>query len=81
MTLGPGLATPLVIDSTGLYFRREGHGQRFIGGMSPPTSKMEPSVDNMDVDYDYFDQQCWPILAHRVKAFEDLKVIWIRFPS
>ena len=71
---GPGLATPLVIDSTGLYFRREGHGQTFIGGMSPPTTEMEPSVANMDVDYDYFDQQCWPILAHRVKAFEDLKV-------
>ena len=68
----------MVIDSTGLYFRREGHGQTFIGGMSPPTSELEPSVDNMDVDYDYFDQQCWPILAHRVKAFENLKVIRIR---
>ena len=32
-----GLSTPLVIDPTGLYFRREGHGNNFIGGMSPPT--------------------------------------------
>ena len=68
------MATPLVIDPTGLYFRREGHGNTYIGGMSPPLKEMEPPTDNMDVDYDYFDEQCWPILAHRVKAFENLKV-------
>ena len=71
---GPGLATPLVVDPTGLYFRREGHGNNYIGGMSPPISELEPSTDNMDVDYDYFDEYCWPILANRVKAFENLKV-------
>ena len=72
---GPGLATPLVVDPTGLYFRREGHGNNYIGGMSPPIQDLEPSTDNMDVDYDYFDEQCWPILANRVKAFEELKVL------
>ena len=71
---GPGLSTPLVVDPTGLYFRREGHGNNYIGGMSPPIPELEPSTDNMDVDYDYFDEQCWPILANRVKAFENLKV-------
>ena len=73
--VGPGLSTPLVIDPTGCYFRREGHGNNYIGGMSPPIQEMEPSIDNMDVDYDYFDEHCWPILAHRVKAFENLKVM------
>ena len=72
---GPGLAAPLVVDPTGLYFRREGHGNNYIGGMSPPIQDLEPSTDNMDVDYDYFDEQCWPILANRVKAFEELKVL------
>ena len=71
---GPGLSTPLVIDPTGCYFRREGHGNNYIAGMSPPINEMEPSIDNMDVDYDYFDEQCWPILANRVKSFENLKV-------
>ena len=71
---GPGLSTPLVVDPTGLYFRREGHGNNYIGGMSPPLKELEPSTDNMDVDYDYFDEYCWPILANRVKAFENLKV-------
>ena len=75
LSAGPGLSTPLVIDPTGCYFRREGHGNNYIGGMSPPISEMEPSIDNTDVDYDYFDEQCWPILANRVKAFENLKVI------
>ena len=31
-------------------------------------------IDDVDVDYDYFDEVCWPILGHRVKAFENLKV-------
>ena len=37
-------------------------------------AEMEPPIDDVDVDYDYFDEVCWPILGHRVKAFENLKV-------
>lgn len=33
---GPGLAAPLVIDSSGVYFRREGLGGHYITGASPP---------------------------------------------
>merc|ERR1712212_845616 len=30
--------------------------------------------DNLDVDYDYFNDKIWPLLAHRVPAFEKCKV-------
>ncbi|KAG8568185.1 hypothetical protein GDO81_013908 [Engystomops pustulosus] len=32
---GPGLDCPLLIDSSGAYFRREGLGGNYIGGLSP----------------------------------------------
>ena len=70
---GPGLSTPLVVDPTGFYFRREGHGNNYICGMSPAQGK-EPSIDNTDVDFDFFDGEIWPKLANRVKAFENLRV-------
>ena len=34
----------------------------------------EPSTDDLEVDYDFFEQQIWPELAHRAPAFENLKV-------
>ncbi|KAI5705044.1 hypothetical protein M8J75_011372 [Diaphorina citri] len=70
---GPGVNTPMVVDTTGTYFRREGLGNYYICGKSP-TPEQEPPVDNLDVDYEYFNENVWPHLAHRVKAFEELKV-------
>uniref|UniRef100_F7HSU5 FAD-dependent oxidoreductase domain-containing protein 1 n=1 Tax=Macaca mulatta TaxID=9544 RepID=F7HSU5_MACMU len=32
---GPGLETPLVADTSGAYFRREGLGSNYLGGRSP----------------------------------------------
>ncbi|XP_018307528.1 FAD-dependent oxidoreductase domain-containing protein 1 isoform X1 [Mycetomoellerius zeteki] len=70
---GPGLNTPLTIDPSGTYFRRDGLGGNFIGGKSPEPNE-EPSVENLDVDHEFFDNKVWPLLAHRVPAFESLKV-------
>lgn len=70
---GPGLNTPLTIDPNGTYFRRDGLGGNFIAGRSPAYEN-EPSVDNLDVDYEYFDSDVWPTLAHRVPSFEGIKV-------
>ncbi|XP_021929318.1 FAD-dependent oxidoreductase domain-containing protein 1-like isoform X2 [Zootermopsis nevadensis] len=70
---GPGLNTPLTIDPSGAYFRREGLAGNYICGRSPLPEE-EPSVDNLDVDYDFFDKNVWPILAKRVPAFESVKV-------
>ncbi|KAG7187876.1 hypothetical protein KM043_013855 [Ampulex compressa] len=70
---GPGLNTPLTIDPSGVYFRRDGLGGSYIGGKSPEEHE-EPVVDNLDVDHDYFDNRVWPALANRIKAFQRLKV-------
>ncbi|XP_058803448.1 FAD-dependent oxidoreductase domain-containing protein 1-like [Phymastichus coffea] len=70
---GPGLNTPMTIDPTGVYFRREGLNNHYICGRCPLDGE-EPSINNLDVDLEFFDNSIWPTLAHRVKAFENLKV-------
>jgi len=71
---GPGMDCPLVIDPCGVYFRREGLGGNYLCGQSP-TEEQEPTDTDLSVvDMDWFDEQVWPVLANRVKAFESLKV-------
>jgi FAD-dependent oxidoreductase domain-containing protein 1 len=53
--------------------RREGLAGNYICGRSPLPEE-EPSIDNLDVDYDFFDKNVWPALASRVPAFESVKV-------
>jgi FAD-dependent oxidoreductase domain-containing protein 1 len=62
-----------VVDPTGTYFRREGLANHYLCGRSPSESE-EPPIDNDDVDFDYFDEKIWPVLAHRAPCFENLKV-------
>ncbi|KAM9541242.1 FAD-dependent oxidoreductase domain-containing protein 1 [Salvelinus alpinus] len=69
---GPGLDTPFLVDYSGVYFRREGLGGNYIAGMSPEEEE-EPETNNLEVDHQFF-QKIWPHLAHRVPAFECLKV-------
>lgn len=69
----PGLNAPMTIDYTGAYFRRDGLGGKFVGGISPSPSD-EPDTTNLDVNFDYFDKHLWPILANRVPAFNAVKV-------
>lgn len=69
----PGINTPLTIDTSQTYFRRDGLAGNFLVGRSPD-SDSEPSCDNLHVDYDYFQDKIWPSLAHRVPAFESAKV-------
>jgi len=71
---GPGLDCPLVVDPSGVYFRREGLGGNYLCGQSP-TEEEEPVDTNLDeVDMDFFMEAVWPVLASRVPAFECLKV-------
>lgn len=70
---GPGIDLPLVIDPTGAYVRREGLGGCYIAGRSPSESE-EPDNSNLDVDYNFFDNSVWPVIANRVPAFESIKV-------
>ncbi len=71
--------TPLVVDPTGVWFRTEGAdpagGNRFIAGWSPGAGDPDPDDLPLDQpDLAQFDERVWPALAHRVPAFEALRV-------
>ncbi len=62
---------PMVIDPSGVYFRPEGKG--YLCGVSPPTDE-DPDTLDLEVGYDLFREVVWPALAHRVPAFDSLKL-------
>lgn len=64
--------TPLVIDPSGVWFRSEGDG--FLAGWSPGAADEDPDDLPLDADLTQFDTRVWPALAHRVPAFEALRV-------
>ena len=64
-------ACPLVIDTTGVWFRPEGEG--FITGASPAEADDLPGLP-LEVDPRQFEDVLWPALAARVPAFEAIKV-------
>jgi FAD-dependent oxidoreductase domain-containing protein 1 len=60
---------PLMVDPSGFWIRPE--GPRFIAGLSPADDIEEaPLVP----DYDAFESRLWPLLAHRIPAFEEAKL-------
>ncbi|XP_072015362.1 FAD-dependent oxidoreductase domain-containing protein 1-like [Amphiura filiformis] len=76
---GPSIDCPFIVDPSGAYIRREGFGGNYVCGISPEVDSEEPpvdvtSMDDLAVDYDWFDEKLWPKLAHRVPAFNNLKV-------
>ena len=64
-------ACPLVIDTSGLWFRPE--GEQFICGFSPP-EHLDPDEPPLEVQYPAFDEFLWPTLAARVPAFEAIRM-------
>lgn len=71
---GPSLDFPLLIDSSGVFVRRDGFGGQYITGKCP-TEEEEIDNNNSDVDYRYFENRIVPILKHRVPSFSDLKLL------
>jgi glycine/D-amino acid oxidase-like deaminating enzyme len=61
---------PLVVDPSGLYFRPE--GDKFLCGVSPPPDR-DPDCHDFKVDRRLFEEAIWPVLAHRVPAFDLLR--------
>lgn len=77
-------ASPLVVDPTGVYFRREGSGGQFITGWSPAEEDDPDCSSCADLecpDYEMFENVNWPTIATRVPKFEDIKLIsaWAGF--
>jgi len=65
---------PLLIDSTGVYWRPE--GQYFVCGKSPEEDNdPEPAYDDFEVDHAWFENEIWPVMAERCAKFEALKVV------
>jgi glycine/D-amino acid oxidase-like deaminating enzyme len=62
---------PLLIDSTGVYCRPEGPG--YLCGSAPPADADPDADGDFEVDYRFFDDHVWPVLAARVPAFEAIK--------
>ena len=64
-------SAPLTIDTNGVTFRPES-GQ-YLGIVSPPEDQ-DPDCDDLELEYDVFEATIWPTLAHRVPAFEAIKL-------
>lgn len=62
---------PMVIDSSGVYFRPE--GTTYLTGTSPPEGWPDNDAYDFEVDWSLFEEVVWPALAHRVPAFEAIK--------
>ena len=62
---------PLTIDPSGVHVRSD--GAAYLTGC-PPDVDPPVSFDDFDMDHDIFEAKVWPVLAHRVPAFERIKV-------
>jgi FAD-dependent oxidoreductase domain-containing protein 1 len=67
----PVVGCPLVIDTSGAWFRPEGGG--FIAGIAPPRDADLPDLA-LEVDSREFETRLWPALASRVPAFDAVRV-------
>ncbi len=62
----------LAVDPSGVWVRPE--GAFYLTGVSQAEENDLPT-QNLDVDHYLFDEIIWPILAHRIPAFEAVKVV------
>ena len=65
--------SPLTIDTSGVYFRPE--GPNYIAGSSPRGEQPDPDTLDLEVDRSWFEQVIWPAIAHRVPAFEAIRLL------
>jgi FAD-dependent oxidoreductase domain-containing protein 1 len=62
---------PLIIDKSGVWWRPEGEG--YISGFSPDDDNVIDQRDDFEVDWPIFEDIIWPVLAHRIPAFEAIR--------
>lgn len=67
---------PLTIDPSGVHMRSE--GKYYLAGC-PPDIDPDAAYDDFAFDHSIWQQKVWPIIATRVPAFEQVKVIneWV----
>jgi FAD-dependent oxidoreductase domain-containing protein 1 len=66
-------AAPLTIDTNGVYFRPE--GPAYVSGWSPRDGEPDPDTLDLVADRAPFESLIWPTLAHRVPAFDQLRLL------
>jgi len=66
-------AAPLTIDPSGTYFRPE--GPAYLAGFSPRDGEADPDTLDLASDRAPFEAIVWPALAHRVPAFDRLRLL------
>jgi FAD-dependent oxidoreductase domain-containing protein 1 len=66
-------AAPLTIDPSGVYVRPE--GPNFLAGFSPHGDDPDPDTFDLAVDRGPFESLVWPVLAHRIPAFDRLRLL------
>ncbi len=67
---------PLTIDPSGVHMRSE--GKYYLAGC-PPDVDPDVAFDDFGFDHSIWQEKVWPIVATRVPAFEQVKVIneWV----
>jgi len=62
---------PLTIDPSGVHVRSD--GAAYMAGCAPDDD-VAVAFGDFNVDPDIFEEKVWPVLAHRIPAFERIKV-------
>ncbi len=67
---------PLTIDPSGVHMRSD--GRYYLAGC-PPDDDGPVGYDDFAADHAIWEQKVWPVLAHRVPAFETIKLtnMWV----
>ena len=67
---------PLTIDPSGVHMRSD--GKYYLAGC-PPDEDPDIAYDDFGFDHALWQEKVWPIIASRVPAFEEVKVIneWV----
>lgn len=67
---------PLTIDPSGVHMRSE--GSYYMAGC-PPDDDGPVDYDDFTPDHSIWEEKVWPVLAHRVPAFERIKLMnsWV----
>ena len=73
MSASPPAAVTLTIDPSGVYFRPE--GASYIAGFSPRDGEPDPDALDLRTDLAPFESFVWPALAHRVPAFDQVRLL------
>ena len=68
---------PLTIDPSGVHMRSD--GANYLCGCPPDDGDPAAAFDDFEMDHDIFERRIWPVLAHRVPAFEAIKLLngWV----